>query len=88
MVNRASPISIGLLGLLGLYGAVVTAGSSCRCFPGDKCWPSAEEWGALNATVSGRLIASVPIGTPCHVPNYDEAKCKFIQDNWHDPALQ
>lgn len=88
MVRRSSAAYVGLLGLFGLYGTVVATSSSCRCFPGDKCWPSTQEWDALNSTVSGRLIASVPIGTPCHVPNYDEAKCKFLQDNWRDPALQ
>ncbi|KAF9462839.1 isoamyl alcohol oxidase [Collybia nuda] len=56
--------------------------NTCKCFPGDECWPSRAEWSSLNATVGGRLIATVPLGTPCHDPNYDEGVCKFLQDNW------
>ncbi|KAH8175246.1 FAD binding domain-containing protein [Sarocladium implicatum] len=55
---------------------------SCRCLPGDACWPSSEEWRKLNETVDGRLVATVPIGSPCHDPHYDEDACKKLQDGW------
>ncbi|CUS10785.1 unnamed protein product, partial [Tuber aestivum] len=61
--------------------------SNCRCFPGDPCWPSTQKWGKLNATVSGKLIATVPLGTPCHAPDYDAARCQYIKENWHFPEL-
>ncbi|KAH8682945.1 hypothetical protein BGZ60DRAFT_368557 [Tricladium varicosporioides] len=57
----------------------------CHCFPGDSCWPSAAKWNALNTTVGGRLIATVPIGTPCHDPTYDAAACTALKEAWELP---
>ncbi|KAJ5379865.1 uncharacterized protein N7496_002293 [Penicillium cataractarum] len=59
--------------------------SSCRCMPGDDCWPAASAWASLNNTVGGRLIATVPIGSPCHDPNYDAAACTALQNTWTEP---
>ncbi|KUI56033.1 ER membrane protein complex subunit 1 [Cytospora mali] len=59
---------------------VIDAG--CKCFPGDACWPSQAEWSTLNTTVGGRLIATVPLGSPCHDPYYDEDECAYLQDQW------
>ncbi|KAF4427081.1 FAD-linked oxidoreductase sor8 [Colletotrichum fructicola] len=59
--------------------------ATCRCFPGDDCWPTAAEWDAFNTTVGGRLIATVPIGAVCHdssFGSYDEAKCTALQNAW------
>ena len=64
------------------------AGSSCRCLPADKCWPSLELWTQLNTTVHGTLIETVPIGTPCHDPHYDAQACKLLQDKWLETELQ
>ncbi|GME28821.1 FAD/FMN-containing isoamyl alcohol oxidase MreA [Neofusicoccum parvum] len=55
---------------------------SCRCFPGDACWPAASEWQALNETVGGRLVATVPLAAPCHDPVYDASTCQTLRDNW------
>lgn len=60
---------------------------SCRCFPGDHCWPSHSEWSRFNESVGGRLIATVPLAAPCHGDRYDEAECKRIQEAWHDPSI-
>ncbi|KAM0815868.1 putative FAD-binding PCMH-type domain-containing protein [Seiridium cardinale] len=60
--------------------------SACYCMPGDSCWPSATTWSQLNTTVEGRLIATVPIGSPCHDPNYDAAACAALQGNWTLPT--
>ncbi|UKZ76210.1 hypothetical protein TrVFT333_003907 [Trichoderma virens FT-333] len=59
-----------------------TSNSSCKCFPGDACWPSNSDWAAFNKTVDGRLIATVPLGSPCHGASYNETECQFLQDNW------
>ncbi|KAL1862721.1 hypothetical protein Daus18300_008365 [Diaporthe australafricana] len=59
-----------------------TTDASCRCFPGDACWPSDDEWSSLNATVGGRLIATVPLGFPCHDPHYDEEECAYLREQW------
>jgi hypothetical protein len=83
MVVSALIFALGLLGL-----ATTSDADNCRVFPDDKAWPSEKDWNALNKTVSGRLVATVPIGSPCHDPNYDAEQCAFLQKNWRDPALQ
>ncbi|KAF5484496.1 FAD-linked oxidoreductase ZEB1 [Colletotrichum siamense] len=61
--------------------------TDCKCFPGDSCWPSTETWNALNTTVGGRLIATVPLGSPCHDPTYDAATCATLQSEWQDSEI-
>ncbi|KAL0940341.1 isoamyl alcohol [Colletotrichum truncatum] len=61
------------------------ADDSCRCLPGDACWPSTDSWNTLNTTVDGKLIATVPIGSVCHDPNYDEAACTALRAAWTLP---
>lgn len=64
---------------------------TCRCFPGDRCWPSASDWDAFNQTLGGKLIPTVPIASPCHGTfpgvTYDAATCTDIQANWVRPSL-
>ena len=60
----------------------------CRCLPGDLCWPAAPAWSNLNTKLGGRLIKTVPIGSPCHDPTYDAAACQALQDNWTHPQPQ
>ena len=50
----------------------------CRYIPGDAGWPQPQLWSQLNQTVSRRLIATVPVASVCHDPNYDEAKCNKL----------
>lgn len=62
--------------------------STCRCYPGDACWPMTAEWAAFNATIGGRLVATVPIASVCHYDNftaYDEAACAALLDVWDYP---
>ncbi|KAI0896945.1 FAD binding domain protein [Annulohypoxylon nitens] len=63
----------------------------CRCFPGDSCWPSSAQWDSFNKTLGGKLIATIPIASPCHdgFPgvDYDADKCTQIQANWARPEL-
>ena len=60
----------------------------CKCMPGDACWPSTEDWTALNTSLSGKLIATVPLGSPCHDPTYVEAECLSLQQQWFMPPIQ
>ncbi|KAG9225127.1 hypothetical protein CCMSSC00406_0007462 [Pleurotus cornucopiae] len=64
-----------------------TAPKACKTFPGDPDWPSPATWHAFNASVDGRLIRTVPIGSPCHNPNFNATECDIIKANWHDPAF-
>ncbi|KAI2470764.1 FAD-binding domain-containing protein [Annulohypoxylon bovei var. microspora] len=65
---------------------IVIVGAStlekCKYLPGDVNWPSQDEWTTLNSTVHGRLIATVPLGSPCHDPTYDEELCASLQEQW------
>ncbi|KAL5090704.1 hypothetical protein Trisim1_004013 [Trichoderma cf. simile WF8] len=58
---------------------------ACRYLPSDPQWPNAAAWKSLNSSVGGRLIATVPIGTPCHDPKYNKAVCSQLQANWELP---
>ncbi|KAL6716011.1 hypothetical protein ACLMJK_006973 [Lecanora helva] len=60
---------------------------SCRCLPGDTCWPKPQDWASLNKTVGGRLIATVPLAAPCHDPTYNGAECANIKNLWALPNL-
>lgn len=62
--------------------------TQCRCYPGESCWPSQAEWAALNSSVGGRLVATVPLGSPCHDPTYNATVCKSLQENWLLPQEQ
>jgi hypothetical protein len=62
--------------------------TSCRCFPGETCWPSRSAWDRLNATVGGRLVATIPLGSPCHDPVYNVTECAILQGLWLDVQLQ
>ena len=61
---------------------------NCRCFPGDDCWPTTKEWSHFNETIDGRLVATVPLASPCHAPNYDATTCAPIKDGWKWPEEQ
>ncbi|KAM4055825.1 FAD binding domain-containing protein [Hirsutella rhossiliensis] len=62
-------------------------GSDCKCFPGDSCWPRPGDWARLNETVGGRLIATVPLASPCHVPNYDARACSALRRQRHHQEI-
>ena len=60
----------------------------CHVLPGDADWPNAETWSALNTTVNGKLVATVPIGSPCHDPTYDASACDALKAQWTNPLIQ
>ncbi|KAL4861793.1 hypothetical protein BDV12DRAFT_203646 [Aspergillus spectabilis] len=84
MFGRATGLTL-LTGLLAL--APVNASSSCRCMPGDACWPSPAAWSRFNQTIDGRLIATVPLGTPCHGSAYNVTECDALRAEWTLPEL-
>lgn len=75
------------IAILATQAAAVLA-STCYCLPGDSCWPSDSTWASLNDTVGGRLIATVPLGSPCHDPNYNATACAALQSAWTEPETQ
>ncbi|KAK8145703.1 hypothetical protein G3M48_004107 [Beauveria asiatica] len=58
------------------------ASFSCKCTPSESCWPTPAIWSKLNHTIDGRLFATVPLGSPCHGPSFDENKCASIKEQW------
>lgn len=68
--------------------AAAATPSSCKCLPGDGCWPSDETWAALNTTVGGRLVKTEPLARSCHDPTFDNGTCTALQDGWQNPTTQ
>lgn len=58
---------------------------ACRCFPGDTCWPTKASWTAFNQSLGGKLIATIPVASPCHddpyIP-YDARQCSQLRSSW------
>ncbi|KAJ2913019.1 hypothetical protein MD484_g7393, partial [Candolleomyces efflorescens] len=60
---------------------------ACKCYPGDRCFPSSTVWTRFNTTVGGNLQVALPPGAPCYnnlggLNTYDSAKCAEVQANW------
>ncbi|KAJ5716008.1 FAD binding domain protein [Penicillium malachiteum] len=76
------------LGPLATIAHAVTADSSCRCYPGESCWPSAQQWNAFNETIGGKLIPTVPLGSVCHYDSftpYNAQECAQLTSVWDYP---
>ncbi|KAH8807209.1 hypothetical protein F5884DRAFT_730846 [Xylogone sp. PMI_703] len=73
---------------LSLFVALASGSASptCKNIPGDEGWPSPAAWDALNATVGGRLIATVPAAHVCHDPTFSSAECASLAQQWDDPV--
>ena len=65
----------------------------CKCYHGDDCWPSEDEWSSLNDAVDGNLVVHVPPESACHetfdgplgtVETYDQAACAEINGTYTD----
>ena len=61
----------------------------CKAVPGSPSWPSAEDWSALNASLSGQLIRPTPPGAACHPdqPSYNSATCAFVAAQWANSSF-
>ncbi|KAH6844153.1 Zinc finger E-box-binding homeobox 1 [Alternaria postmessia] len=71
-----------ILTLLSVVSATNPTSNRCKSFPGDKSWPSQSDWNSLNKTVGGRLVATVPLGAPCHGSTFDNAACESLKSQW------
>lgn len=82
-----------LLGCSAILAAIAAPLNStdCRCFPGDACWPSRDEWNTLNNTLEGKLVATIPLAAACHDDQYvayNNATCAELQHSWTTPETQ
>jgi hypothetical protein len=95
-IIRKDSIMIYLITFLLSFATVLHAApprqhdspTRCKCTPADICWPNRDLWSTLNDTVDGQLIKTVPLGTPCHAPNYDRAACEILQRQWDYAPIQ
>ncbi|THW92610.1 FAD binding domain protein [Aureobasidium pullulans] len=83
-MSRITSVIGGFLGLACLVSGALppTRYDRCKCLPGDACWPSEQDWNRFNVTVGGRLIKTIPLGSPCHDPHYDSDKCEELKSQW------
>jgi hypothetical protein len=73
------------LSLICLFASLVAAAPekiNCRCRPYEACWPSNQEWSSLNNTIQGNLVAVRPVASVCHDPDFNEAACKTVKEQW------
>ena len=63
--------------------------SNCKVDPSSADWPSKAEWNVLNQSVSGRLIAPVPIGAVCHPdrPEFNNQSCALLGQQWTNTSF-
>ena len=64
--------------------------ATCKCQPGESCWPEESRWTGLRQAVQGRLYSVVPAGAVCfpsynNVSTADAAKCTAVKANWTNP---
>ncbi|KAI1136466.1 FAD-binding domain-containing protein [Hypoxylon sp. FL0543] len=83
MLSAILPILYSLPLIESAFNLIsATRPARCKYLPGDANWPPQGEWSALNDTVHGRLIATIPLGSPCHDPTYDEDLCASLREQW------
>nr|ABQ01445.1 isoamyl alcohol oxidase [Penicillium griseofulvum] len=76
-----------LLGILSVSQVSAGLSSSCRCMPGDSCWPSLDDWARFNTSIGGRLVDTQPLGQPCHDPFYSASECRALREQWTNPEI-
>ncbi|KAJ5612346.1 hypothetical protein N7510_005540 [Penicillium lagena] len=68
--------------LLPLLILAVSSTPHCRCLSYQSCWPSDNEWAALNDTIQGNLVAVRPVAAVCHKGDFDAKACSIVQKEW------
>ncbi|OQU95118.1 hypothetical protein CLAIMM_01367 [Cladophialophora immunda] len=74
---------------VALPANVSPSSRSCKCIPGDKCWPSDTLWELFNFTVGGNLIRTQPVAASCYPgPASNPAQCARVDVNWANATFQ
>lgn len=65
---------------------VITRSSTsiCHCQLNEACWPSDDDWKALNGSVSGHLVRVRPVADVCHGSAYDAESCDEVRAHTND----
>ena len=74
----------------GHYSTTAGRNATCKVFPGDAEWPSADTWSQFNQTLNGSLIQTVPLAASCYSdwPEYNTEQCDAITAAWNASSLQ
>ncbi|KAJ5010991.1 FAD-linked oxidoreductase ZEB1 [Colletotrichum sp. SAR 10_99] len=69
--------------LLSAVGGV-SAQQSCKVTPLDAAWPSDADWAALNTTINGALIKTIPVASSCYSGNPfgSSEACEDVEKGW------
>jgi FAD/FMN-containing dehydrogenase len=75
--------------VLGASSQALSSLSECKCVPNQPCWPPDSVFEALNNTVSGRLLRSVPPAAVCYPeqPTYDAKLCTMVLSQWYNSSF-
>jgi hypothetical protein len=60
------------------------ADPKCKTIPSDSDWPSDDEWAALNESIDGTLIKTLPVASSCWPENpfNSTVSCEVVKTNW------
>lgn len=77
-----SPI-VTLLGFV-LCSQSAFAARHCKSTPFDRSWPPEADWKALNSSIDGKLLATVPVASSCWVGNpfNSTVSCNYTNSEW------
>ncbi|KAK7612538.1 hypothetical protein IWX49DRAFT_585211 [Phyllosticta citricarpa] len=66
--------------------AAQLSSASFSCLPGESCWPSNDQWRALNTSLGGQLRITEPMASSCFEgsSNYDAKQCAWVQSRYGD----
>ncbi|KAF2144811.1 uncharacterized protein K452DRAFT_349793 [Aplosporella prunicola CBS 121167] len=62
-----------------------TNNNNCKTTPTDASWPAPDAWAALNTTLNGRLIQTVPAAAVCYGADNiltNTTACQAVSANW------
>ena len=56
----------------------------CKTTTKDTTWPLPHEWGALNSSLHGALIKTIPVASSCYKGNPfgSPVNCSIVNDYW------
>lgn len=59
--------------------------SSCKLTPLDRDWPSFDDWQALNSSIGGALLKTVPVASSCYRGNpfRSSLACAAVSAGWN-----
>lgn len=74
-----------LLSILSLP-IIVFGAQYCKLNPGDPDWPKNAEWEALNSSIDGKLLRTVPVASSCWPGNPfgSQVACDTVKTDWSD----